>query len=48
MKQTAYYISVIIRAYTDDRRNDLISAKGSVQQRTLPASEIIIVTESEF
>src|SRR6266568_2992580 len=43
--QTAYDISVIICAYTEDRWNDLVAAIWSVQQQTLPPEEIIVVID---
>ncbi len=45
MSQTAYDISVIICAYTEDRWNALIEAVGSVQHQTLPPSEIIVAID---
>jgi glucosyl-dolichyl phosphate glucuronosyltransferase len=43
--QTAYTISVIICAYTDERWDDLVAAVQSVQQQTLPPSEVILVID---
>jgi len=43
--QTAYEISVIICAYTEDRWHDLVAAVDSVQQQSLPPREIIIVVD---
>jgi glycosyltransferase involved in cell wall biosynthesis len=45
VSQTAYNISVIICAYTEDRWNDLVAAVESVRQQTLPPREIIIVID---
>jgi hypothetical protein len=45
VSQTAYDISVIICAYTEDRWNDLIAAIESVQQQTLPSSEVIVMID---
>jgi glucosyl-dolichyl phosphate glucuronosyltransferase len=45
MTQSAYHISVIICAYSEDRWNELIAAVGSVQQQTLPPGEIIVVID---
>lgn len=45
MTQTARDISVIICAYTDNRWNDLVAAVESVQQQTLPPSEVILVID---
>ncbi len=42
---TAYGISVIISAYTEERWDDLNAAIQSVQQQTLPAREIILVVD---
>lgn len=38
-------ISVIICAYTEERWDDLVAAVESVQQQTLPPSEIIVVID---
>jgi GT2 family glycosyltransferase len=43
--QTAYDISVIICAYTQERWDDLIAAIESVQQQILPPKEIIVVID---
>ncbi|MFL5628355.1 MAG: glycosyltransferase family 2 protein [Ktedonobacteraceae bacterium] len=45
MSETAYDISVIICAYTEDRWNDLVAALESVQQQTLVPREIILVID---
>jgi glycosyltransferase involved in cell wall biosynthesis len=45
MSQLGHSISVIICAYTEKRWDDLVAAVESVQQQTLPASEIIIVVD---
>lgn len=43
--QTAYEISVIICAYTEDRWNDLLAAVASVQRQSLTPREIVIVID---
>jgi glycosyltransferase involved in cell wall biosynthesis len=43
--QIAQNISVILCAYTGDRWNDLVAAVESVQQQTLPPSQIIVVID---
>jgi GT2 family glycosyltransferase len=43
--QTAYDISVIICAYSDERWDDLNAAIESVQQQILPPKEIIVVID---
>ncbi len=43
--QAVHNISVIICAYTEDRWDDLVSAVKSVQQQTLPPTEIIVVID---
>ena len=45
MIQTAYDISVIICAYTEERWDDLVAAIESVKQQTLPPKEIIVVID---
>ncbi len=45
MTQTAYDISVIICAYSDERWDDLNAAIESVQQQILPHKEIIVVID---
>ena len=45
MMQSIADISVIICAYTEERWNDLVAAVESVQQQTLPPSEIIVVVD---
>lgn len=45
MSQTAYDISVIICAYTEDRWDDLVAAVESVRQQTVSPSEIIVVID---
>src|SRR5260221_11566189 len=45
MAQTVYDISVIIRAYTADRWDDLVASVESVQQQTLSPREIIMVVD---
>ncbi len=45
MTQTAYDISVIICAYSDERWDDLNAAIESVQQQILPPKEIIVVID---
>src|SRR5207302_3102910 len=45
VSQTAYDISVIICAYTEDRWNDLLAAIGSVQRQTFLPREVIVVID---
>lgn len=45
MTQTAYDISVIICAYTEDRWHELITAVKSVRRQTLAPREIIVVID---
>src|SRR5579859_6423427 len=40
-------ISVVIRTYTEERWDDLVSAVDSVQEQTDPPKEIVVVVDHE-